>query len=143
MFKNILVPIDLNHLETASKPLSVAIKLCEIHGSKLHVVSVIPGFGMPLVAIHFSEDTLKKAKESVATTLSDFVEENIPKNLLVSQHVSTGQSYKEILIYCNKVGADLIIIQSHNPKGVEKVLLGSVTAKVVENSEISVLVIRA
>ncbi len=143
MYKKILLPIDLNHLETAVKPLSIAIELCEIHEAKLHIVSVIPGFGMPLVATFFPDDIIESARKSAVETLSEFVNKNIPEDLTVSPHVAVGQSYKEILGYCQKIEADLIIIQSHNPKGFEKVLIGSVTSKVVENAEVSVLVIRA
>ncbi len=143
MFKKILLPIDLNHVETARKALAIATELCELHGAKLHVITVIPGFGMPLVATYFPEDSIGKAKESVADRLSDFIAENIPSDVSVTQSVAVGQSYKEILGYRRKIEADLVIIQSHNPKGVEKVLIGSVTSKVIENAKVSVLVIRA
>lgn len=82
MYKNILLPVDLNHMETAEKPLSIAIELCEIHGAKLHVVTVIPGFGMSIVASYFPEDMISNAIKSVTEDLGKFVKDKIPEHLI-------------------------------------------------------------
>ncbi|MCU8500973.1 universal stress protein, partial [Vibrio vulnificus] len=53
-----------------------------------------------------------------------------------------GKPYATILEYAEKLGADLIIMPSHKRSKIDKVVLGSVASKVVENSPINVLVVK-
>ena len=50
MYKNILLTVDLEHPNAQVKSLPVAVELCEWHGAKLHIMTVIPNFGMSIVA---------------------------------------------------------------------------------------------
>ena len=61
MFKKILLPIDLEHTEVAGKAIKLALEEAERSDSRLYVMTVAPGFGMPLVASFFDDNTVKKA----------------------------------------------------------------------------------
>ena len=46
MFSNILLPIDLNHPASWTKALPEALDLQKASGGKLHLMTVVPDFGM-------------------------------------------------------------------------------------------------
>jgi nucleotide-binding universal stress UspA family protein len=50
--------------------------------------------------------------------------------------------YKGILETAANIGADLIVIASHGRKGLEKLILGSVTSQVLSHAHLPVLVVR-
>jgi hypothetical protein len=57
-------------------------------------------------------------------------------------HARIGSPVAEILQLAQEVGADLIFIGSHDKTGVERLLLGSVSARVVRDAKCAVLVAR-
>ncbi len=142
MFKKIVFPVDINEQAFANKALSVAVAQTRLHEAELHVITVIPGFNMPMVASFFPEDSMEKAIEAVKVKLKEYVSTHIPEDIKITLHIAVGDPYKEILKCRRSVKADLIVLQSHND-GVEHILLGSVAAKVVEHAKVSVMVIRS
>jgi nucleotide-binding universal stress UspA family protein len=57
-------------------------------------------------------------------------------------HTRIGKAAPEILAVAQEVGADLIFIGSHGKTGVERVLLGSVSERIVREAKCPVLVAR-
>ena len=55
MFKEVLVPIDLNDEHSWALSLPAAIKMCQALGSNLHVMTVVPDFGVAMVGQYFPE----------------------------------------------------------------------------------------
>ncbi len=142
MFNKILIPVDIENVEFVEKAMEVAIRQAKEYDASLHVVTVIPGFGMSMVGSFFPEDAMAKALTAVTKQLKKYVDTNIPKEINVSFKVLQGKSHKEILKESKAIGADLIVIPSHNYKKVDRVLLGSCTSRVVERSKVSVMVIK-
>ena len=64
MYNNILFPVDLEHTKEAEKALKIAIEEAQRSKAKLTVMTVAPGFGMPIVASFFDEATVKNASLS-------------------------------------------------------------------------------
>ncbi len=58
-------------------------------------------------------------------------------------HARLGKPAAEILALASEIGADLIFIGSHGKTGVERLLLGSVSERVVREAKCPVLVARA
>ena len=50
--------------------------------------------------------------------------------------------YRGILETAESVGADLVVMGSHGRRGLEKLVLGSVTAQVLSHAHLPVLVVR-
>ena len=142
MFNKILIPVDIENSEFVEKAMKVAVRQAKDYDAALHVVAVIPGFGMSMVGSFFPEDAMAKALKAVTKELKEYVEANIPKELKISLKVLQGKSHKEILKESKATGADLIVIPSHNYKKVDRVLLGSCTSRVVEQAKVSVMVIK-
>ncbi len=141
MFKKILLPIDLEHTEVASKAIKLALEEAERSDAKLYVMTVAPGFGMPLVASFFDEGTVKKAMKEIARHMDQFVREKIPQKLHAKSIVTEGNPPEQILKQAEKHDIDLIVITSHDSE-MEQIFLGSCSARVVRHSHCSVLVVK-
>ncbi len=139
MFKNILLPVDLEHPESAQKSVDFAIEEARRSGAGVHVMTVAPGFGMPLVAGFFPDDQVKGAMKEIARHLQKYTEKNIPADLLGTSLVTEGNPAEQILKQADKIQCDLIAISSHDTE-LEKIFLGSVAAKVVRHANCTVLV---
>ncbi len=142
MFRKVLFPVDLSEPSASEDALQAAIQEARNHGAKLHVMSVLPGFGLPWVATYFPRDALQKARQSLEQRLQQYLREKIPEDLEATSAVREGTPYREILEEVTRVGADLVVIQSQDAPQLDRVLLGSCAARVVEHAHVSVMVIR-
>lgn len=142
MYKQILVPVDLNDQGFSDKAVEAAVWYATHSNAQLHLLNVLPGMHMSMVASYFPKDAAIKMKQDVEEQLKKFALDNIPDNVLYSVNVTEGQPASTILEYADKVGADLIVMPSHKRSRLDKALLGSVTNKVVQKSHINVLVIK-
>ncbi len=141
MFKKILMPIDLQETKLADKAVKVAVSEARKHGASLHVLTVIPGFGMPLVATFFPKSAMQKAVKQVAKELKKYVADTIPEDVKVLPIIAEGEPAEKVVEQANQLKADLIIIPCH-AKSKRQVLLGSCAAKVVEQAKCSVTVVK-
>jgi len=141
MYKEILLAIDLNDVESQRKAIETAIDLTRTCGARLHVQTVVPSFGMSMVATYFPKDFEEKALESAAQALHDFVRDNIPEDVTVQHVVGHGTIYQEILRSAEDIGANLIVMASHRPE-LQDYLIGPNAARVVRHAKCSVLVVR-
>ena len=141
MFKNILMPIDLQETHLAAKAVKIAIDEARKHGADIHVMTVMPGFSMPVVATFFPDNAMKKAMKEIGTELKRYLAANFPNDVKTRPHIDEGNPAERILALSKEVKADLIIIPSH-AKSLGQVFLGSVAAKVVEHANCSVMVIK-
>jgi len=141
MFKKILLPVDLEHSDAAKRALKLALEEIERSGAELYVMTVAPGFGMPLVASFFDQETVNKAMKVIAQHLKDYVKKHVPADIKPKLIVAEGNPPEQILKQAKKNRIDLIVIPSHDSE-VEQIFLGSVAAKVVRHSRCSVLVVK-
>ena len=49
MYKCVLLPLDLNESSTWEKALTAACDICQSSGGTLHVMTVLPDYGMTIV----------------------------------------------------------------------------------------------
>jgi len=142
MYKNILVPIDLNDKGFSDKALELAVEQAKSSGAKLHLLNVLPGIHMSMVANYFPKDAAQQMKVEVNRLLNEFAETHISSAVDYGTHVAEGKPSQVILKHAQEIEADLIIMPSHKRSRVKKVLLGSVANKVVQKSPINVLVVK-
>ena len=141
MYKDILLPIDLNHPETWKKSLPIALEHNKAFGARLHIMTVLPDFGMSIVGQYFPKDFEKKALAETNKKLHAFVSDNVPASVDVQHIVAHGTIYKEILHAAEQIKADLIIMASHRPE-LSDYLIGPNAARVVRHADVSVMVVR-
>ena len=141
MFNDILIPIDLNDDSSWSKSLPTAVAFCRQFGSNLHVVTVLPDFGMSIVGQFFPAGYDKTVAAQVLEQLHGFVREHVPEDIQVQHIVAKGTVYEQILQVGQKIDADLIVLASHRPE-LSDYLLGPNAARVVRHADCSVMVVR-
>ena len=141
MYKNILLPVDMEHSAESAKALKIAIEEAQRSKAKLMVMTVAPGFGSPLVASYFEAGAVKEALHEVARQLKQYVDDNVPDGVEVEAVVAEGNPAERILKQEQADKIDLIVIASHNSQ-IENLLLGSCAAKVVRHSQCTVTVVK-
>jgi universal stress protein F len=141
MHKNILFPVDLEHTVESEKALKIAIEEARRSKAKLTVMTVAPGFGMPIVASYFDAGAVKNALKEIARHLKQYVSDNIPDDVETRAIVVEGNPAELILKQAQNDNIDLIVIASHNSQ-IENLLLGSCAAKVVRHAHCTVTVVK-
>jgi nucleotide-binding universal stress UspA family protein len=141
MYNDILLPIDLNEESSWQKALPTAVEYCKAFGATLHVMNVVPDFGMSVVGSYFPDDFEQKTREAAREQLHQFVRQNVPEGVKVQHIVGYGTAYDEILRVAREIKADLIVLASHRPE-LKDYLIGPTAARVVRHFEGSVLVVR-
>ena len=143
MFKNILLTVDLTHPESWEHALPQAVELTRIGGGTLHVVSVVPDYGMPLVSGFFPDDFAQKALAKAREELKKIVADGVPADIEVRRHVAYGEIHHEVLKAIDATKVELVVMASHAPDTVREFLVGSHADRIVRRSPVSVLVVRA
>jgi nucleotide-binding universal stress UspA family protein len=141
MYRNVLVPVDLSDKHSWRKALPTAISLCETFGSKLHLITVVPEFGLPMVGQFFPEGYEARLRQQAARQLKDFAGEQVPGAIECRRIVAEGKVYQEILKAADAIKADLIVMGSHRPE-LADYLLGSNADRVMRHARCSVMVVR-
>jgi nucleotide-binding universal stress UspA family protein len=141
MYRNILLPVDLSDKHSWRKALPTAIALSTSFQAELHVMTVVPDFGLPMVGQFFPPDFEAKAHAHVAAQLEDFIAEQVPEDVAAKRIVAAGNIYQQILRVAEEIGADLIVMGSHRPE-LSDYLLGPNAARVVRHANCSVMVVR-
>jgi nucleotide-binding universal stress UspA family protein len=141
MFHSILVPVDLSDKHSWRKALPAAVSMCETWQGRLHLLTVVPDFGLPIVGQSFPEGYEAKVRAQAAQQLKDFAAEQVPDAIPCKRIISEGKIYQEILRAADAVKADLIVMGSHRPE-LSDFLLGPNAARVVRHARCSVMVVR-
>lgn len=141
MYRNILVPVDLSDKHSWRKALPTAISLCETFEAKLHLITVVPEFGLPMVGQFFPEGYEAKLRQQAAKQLKEFATQQVPSAIECRRIVAEGRVYQEILKAADAIKADLIVMGSHRPE-LSDYLLGPNAARVMRHAKCSVMVVR-
>ena len=144
MFNHILVPIDGS--ETSMLAVSKASGLALAFGSRItliHVVDNYPFIGVGADYALGQNEYLAAATSSANAALARGVAALAAEGLHSDQRVIDGHVVHEgIVDTAIAIGADLIVMGSHGHTGIEKLLLGSVTQRVLQDAKCPVLVVR-
>jgi len=143
MFKKILLPVDLQETALSDRAVGIASDLADHCGSEIVVLTVIPDFGMPLVANYFPEDAMRQAQADVRNELARFVEDRLGNSKVpVTIDVAQGSPHKVVVHYAARHGIDLIITPSR-AKDIGKIFLGSSATQIAERAPCSVMIVRS
>lgn len=141
MYKDILVAIDLDDPSDLRSTLKAAVELNGFSGGTLHVMTVLPSFGMSMVGQFFPKGYEKEMAGKLLERLRHDVRPHVPDGMKVQHIVGEGNVYETVLRMAAKTRADLIVIGAHRPE-LKDYLLGPNAARVVRHADVSVLVVR-
>lgn len=145
MFKSILLPTDGSQL--SERAAQTAIEFAKIHGARMTAVSVI----VPLPVVPLADAAVLpdaglydlKMRRNVEAGLDKIVAAaaaaGVPCDAVLGEAVSP---YEVIVKTAEERHCDIILMASHGRKGLNKLLLGSETQKVLAHTHLPVLVLR-
>jgi len=144
MYKHILVPVDGS--DTAQGAVGKAIALAKAFGSDVSIVYVIDPYPFTGLGSDFAYGQAEylsaaaaEAKQANATALQACQLAGVSAKANV---VEAHGAWRGILEAAAQANADLIVMGSHGRHGLEKLVLGSETQRVLSHSKLSVLVVR-
>ena len=126
MFNSILVPLDGTAESNCALP--VARTIARVSGGSITLVR----------ACVSGEDQAQVQAETtrIAAELSG------EQHLTVRVEVGSGDPVSEILTQATANRADLIVMRTHGRSGIERMVLGSVTQRVLGHCQVPVLLVR-
>ncbi|WP_173932464.1 universal stress protein [Chelativorans sp. Marseille-P2723] len=141
MYKNILISVDLSSEEAEIRAIETAVEYARAFGSNLHIMTVVPDYGMSIVGSFFPKDHEQQAIQHARESLHAFTSKYVPDDISCRHIVAHGSIYRQILRYAKVVEADIIILSAKRP-GPEDYLIGPNAARVVRHATIPVLIVR-
>jgi nucleotide-binding universal stress UspA family protein len=127
--------------KSSNKALKKAFEIAAKFEAVITVISVIP----ELYLTELMEIDRARILETL-TGETTLIMENIKASAIDLKPIKTlirqGNPAAEILAAATKIKADLIITGSHGRHGAERFMLGSVSSKIVEYADCSVLVVK-
>ena len=144
MYQQILVPVDGS--QTALQALRQAVGMAKAFGASVFLVHVIDPYPFLGAGADFAlgqADYLAAATSNANQALAAASEIVSAAGVHSESAVVDDHSAEDgILSTAKTCGADLIVIGSHGRRGLEKLLLGSVTQRVLQDARLPVLVVR-
>ncbi|MDR0587745.1 MAG: universal stress protein [Burkholderiales bacterium] len=147
MYQKILVSTDGSAL--SEKALDTAAELAARFQAKLFVFYALPTYPLPAYAGGVVYEQISKQEFTTffteeATKILTSAEERIKKHGIesVRLHTQAASPWESILTAAKENECDLIVMASHGRRGIQALLLGSETQKVLTHSPLPVLVIR-
>jgi nucleotide-binding universal stress UspA family protein len=149
MYKHILLPVDGSELSRKAE--EECMTFAKSIGARVTAIHVVLHFHLDLLAMDSPKEMRTKIEhdhdeeiQSIARKMLSELEMRAKAKGVRCETLSiVGESaYAEIIDHAAKRKCDLIMMASHGRRGLDAVLLGSETVKVLTHSKIPVLVVR-
>lgn len=148
MYKHILLPYDGSSL--SDKALKEGIALAKITGAKISLIYVLAphhllvGGGRSVPGLRGLEHQYYvQLEENARDMLGRAQEEAAAAGLVCDSLIEHGSNpHEHIAEAARRLECDLIVMASHGRRGIEGIVIGSQTVKVLTHSTIPVLVVR-
>ncbi|MBL8245496.1 MAG: universal stress protein [Rhodanobacteraceae bacterium] len=147
MYTHILVPVDGSAL--SDKALDHALQLARGIGARVSTLHVVTnfvgdaGFEVPLLADTAREAFQQRAIDEAESILARAARQGEAQGVPVGTHYVLASDPSRVIVdETERRGCDLIVMASHGRRGLEALLLGSETQKVLTHCKVPVLVVR-
>ena len=153
MFNHILVALDGSEL--AERALPMAENLARNSNATIHLIQVVSrqpeleaarGGGAPsLQAVEIERDLAHQLVEARLSRGKEYLEgvagQLKSAGIEAETTIREGAAVENIVDYSREHGIDLVVMSTHGYGGVKRLLLGSVTNRVIRSCEVPVLVL--
>ena len=138
MYKNIVLAYDGSTF--SNKALQEALRLAKCSGGSLLILSIVDitdefESEAPGLTDKLTEKLLKMAQKALGKAVTAKVK--------AKAEVHVGDAYEMIVDIAKKKKADVIVMGSHGRTGLTRLLMGSVTSRVIGHAPCSVLIVKA
>ena len=141
MFKKILVPVDLSTEDTTKRLCVAANDMAGKYGCEVRLMTVVPDYGMPMVASYFPADAQDKLKVEMKHKLAELAKTYF--SVPVKFHLAQGKRRQAILKEIEEYNPELVMMgcrRKHSRRS--KRLLGATGTTVADRATCSVMVVR-
>jgi nucleotide-binding universal stress UspA family protein len=142
-FKNILCPIDFS--ETSIRALAHAAAIGGWYESHLEVLHVVPAFDsglLPAMSDRFDAATpYPITRDEIVAEIGRAVDAAHASGLHVTALAQEGRTHEIIICRTQTQPTDLLVMGTHGRSGFNRLLLGSVTEKVVRTAPCPVMTV--
>lgn len=142
-FRNILCPIDLSH--SSVRPLAYAAAFARWYDARLTVLHIVPTFDPMQVRSGSLGDPVRimypMPREEVLDELRRAVGAAGTATLDVAFEAEAGEAVATIVDRAVVIPADLLVMGTHGRSGFDRLLLGSVTEKVLRKAPCPILTV--
>ena len=145
MYEHILIATDGSKI--SNKAIPHAIELANAFGAKLSAVTVTYPYDAgvaaevePIDIANYNEQSEEIAAEIILSFVTSAADAAGIK--CDAFHQQNRWPYEGIIKAAEKVGADLIVVGSHGRRGIDGLLIGSQTTKLLTHTKIPALVVR-
>jgi nucleotide-binding universal stress UspA family protein len=143
IMKRILVPIDFS--EYSQQALIYAKEIASFYNARLLLLHIVEEFIPPTFymttgasAVAFSPELKAKTKEAIIELMQNTKGPKVEADFYVIE----GNAAHDIVDFAKEKNSDLIVIATHGRTGLEHLLMGSVTEKVVRRAPCPVFTVR-
>ncbi len=143
LFRHILVPMDGS--KHAADALKFGLELSKLTGAQVHVVHVIDTASVSEISRLFGKSRAQIQEELRDRAMGILVDANAIARELgveITTHMMEGVPYEAVVDHVERHGVDLIVIGRVGTRGPRRILIGSMTERVMETAPCHVLVIR-
>ncbi len=143
-YNRILVPTDFSELSyQAVRKASEYARHFDAILILVHVTAPFPTVpsGVDPAALNltaYQQEMMENGKKWLQEVRENRVDPDVETRSVVVQ----GEAYEEIVRIADETEADLIVISTHGKTGLNRLVFGSVTEKVLRLSECSILIVR-
>lgn len=145
MYKHILVPVDGS--STSLQAVSQAVAISSAFGSTVTAIYVIDPYPFTGVGTEFAYSQANylsaakaEAKEAFVAVRAQFEAAGLKAE---TRMVEAHATWRGIVETADALQVDLVVMGSHGRRGLEKLVLGSVTQRVLQHASQPVLVVRS
>lgn len=142
VYDDILVPTDGS--TATSRAVDHAVELAAFHGATLHALYVVNTATFASLPMESSFEGVASMLDREGEAALDAVEAATSEaEIEFERALVDGSPAREIVRYAEDEGCDLVVMGTHGRGGIDRLLLGSVTERVVRSCNVPVLTIRA
>lgn len=112
-------------------------------GCTLYLLHVIPEPDAQFwkTYIYEADNVDQQAKDAIDAKIAETYQPHLPGSVNFQVRMCVGRDYLKILEFARDEQVDLIVLGRHGHSGLENVLFGNVTEKVVRKAQCAVLVV--
>jgi nucleotide-binding universal stress UspA family protein len=141
--QRLLVPMDFS--DTAKKALQYAVPFAAAFDAEVVLLHVLQPYTLPADLGYLPPELAISEREILSSAREELTRlcvREISARARCRAEVRQGLPWQEIVATARETNTDLIVLATHGRTGVQHVLLGSVTERVVRHAPCPVLVVR-
>ncbi len=139
--KKILIPTDGS--EHSIRAAQYGIGIAKIVGAQVIAVFVVDEFVLDQIAKITERETAERELKTDGKANVNFVKDIAGKEgISATTLIAEGRPFERIVHVAKDLNVDLIVMGTYGRRGAERILIGSVTERVIEYASCPVLVIK-